>query len=143
VGIFDEIPGLSGLAIAGAMHDDGGGLFGDREHHAIAGVEHVAARCRRIRKTGRVGQDDDICFETLRSMHRHHADFVALLLHVALHHCATALDPMQKSLQGRRIGCLIGQRQRKKLLDRVGGFAPRRAKLAVSSCLAHAAHGNS
>ncbi len=55
-------------------------------------------------------------------MHRHDADFVALLLHVALDLRAGRPQPVQKPLQAWGLARLIVEREAEEFIDRVSSF---------------------
>ena len=78
-----------------------------------------------VRQLHGIGQKDDRGFEPLGAVHRQDADLVALALaEIALDLDVAGRDPAQKSLQRGHVLALVGQRQREKLLDRIGRFRP-------------------
>src|SRR3984957_10335085 len=57
-------------------------------------------------------------------MHRHHADRLAALLHVALDRDIGAFEFREKTDERRRAPLLEGESLRKKFLDRIASFRP-------------------
>ena len=111
-----------GFAFRGA-HGGGRFVVGQRENHiAVRAEEKFAVPARALRQGGGVGQNDDIRFQTLGAMHRHHPHFVAAAIHVALDLRFAAFEPVQEPFQRRRVVLLIGEREGSELVQRIRRF---------------------
>src|SRR5262245_18144605 len=76
------------------------------------------------RPRARVGQEHDRRLQAFGAVHRHDADLVALLLHVALDLDVSGAKLVEETLQ-RWWGIAVeGERTVEKLIDRLGGLRP-------------------
>ena len=76
------------------------------------------------RACARVGQEHDRRLQAFGAVHRHDADLVALLLHVALDLDVAGAKLIEEALQRGRGIAVEGERAVEKLIDRLGGLRP-------------------
>ena len=69
-----------------------------------------------------IGEKDHRRLQPLGAVHGHDPHLVTALLEVARDLRASVLDPVQKTLERRRVRAAVGQRERQELLDRVPRF---------------------
>src|SRR5262245_23633157 len=93
------------------------------------------------RSRARVGQEYDRRLQAFGAVHRHDADLVALLFHVALDLDVAGAKLVEEALQrGRGIAvegerAVEGEAAVEKLIDRVGGFWPKSRQHALAKAL--------
>ena len=82
-----------------------------------------------------VRQEHDRRLEALGAMHRHDADLVALLLHVALDLDVGRAQRIDEALQRWRRLPVKREREIEKLIERLGGFRPKPRQHALAHLL--------
>src|SRR3546814_2568676 len=95
-------------------------VLAEREHRQFLPLAHrqTEAQPPRPRIVGRVGKDDDRRLQTLRSMHRHHADDDAARLALAFDLGRAGGDMSEESEQRRRLPPFEGERLPEQFVDR-------------------------
>src|SRR5262245_27127747 len=87
------------------------------------------------RSRARVGQEYDRRLQAFGAVHRHDADLVALLFHVALDLDVTGAKLVEEALQRGRGIAVEGERAVEELIDRFGGFWPKSREHALAKAL--------
>ena len=89
--------------------------------------EQMDARALGPRPHAGIRQEHDRRLQALGAMHRHDADLVALLLHVALDLDVGRAHGVDEALQRRRGFPVEAERKVEELIERLGGFRSKSA----------------